>query len=154
VALWRAEDARREEAFRQRLAEVEQERDHLQQQLDARPVRVVTENLDKQTVDEALLKRDAAYRSRDSAFRALCEVRLLHREREPGMCRCGRRLDRCEIAIIVDRYPALRSWEKQQVDRFRRHEVHSLPDNHPAIIDPRWQPDADDFRWQPDADED
>jgi len=55
-------------------------------------------------------------------------------------CRCGTRAERCPIAATADRYPALKAWEDEQVDRLRRGESHALPDGHPAVLDRRGAP--------------
>lgn len=82
-----------------------------------------------------------AFLSRENAWQALCEIRVLHRENADGKCRCGERFDRCPEAQIVDLYPALVKWERDQYDRLRRGQRHDLPDRHPAIVDPHWRPD-------------
>jgi hypothetical protein len=91
-------------------------------------------------LEEAREEADRAFRSRENAWQALCMVRLLHREGQPGQCRCGLRLDRCKTAQIVDHYPALEKWEKEQVLRLRRGLSHNLPEGHPAVLDRRWEP--------------
>ena len=139
--MW-AEDQREAlEALEERhgrvLASLQQQVAQLQQTLDDRPERVVVQNLDLQEVRAAHDARDAAYRSRDTAYQALCELRLLHHETGDGQCRCGRRVDRCDVAGIVDRYPALRLWEDKQAEFLRRGLPHLLPDGHPAVLDRR-----------------
>ena len=151
VRLWRLQAGASEARRQHEVAELQQEADALRLQLDARPVKIVNQNLDQETVDQALTERESAYRARDGAFRALCQVRMIHREREPGKCRCGRRIDQCVEAKIVDEFRALKAWERRQVERLRNNERHELPYNHPAIIDPRWQPDGDyDDEWRSD----
>lgn len=122
-----------EEQLSERITELEQE-------LRDRPTRPVHHWVDRNELEEAHEKAERAYRSRESAWRALCEIRLLHREGEAGHCRCGERLDRCKIAQIVDRYPGLEKWETGQVRRLRAGESHELPDGHPAVLDRNWRP--------------
>lgn len=40
-------------------------------------------------------------RSRENAWQALCEIRLLHRDASDGKCRCGKRYDDCPEVQIV-----------------------------------------------------
>jgi hypothetical protein len=119
--------------LREHIAELEQE-------LHDRPTQTVDRWVDLDQLDEARERADRAYRSREHAWQALCMVRLLHREAQAGKCRCGQRLDRCEIAQIVDRHPGLAKWEKDQVRRLRTGETHALPEGHPAVLDRNWQP--------------
>lgn len=116
---------------------LEEQARQLQQTLDDRPERVVVQNLDLQEVRAAQEARDAAFRSRDTAFQALSELRLLHHDTGEGQCRCGKRLDRCDVAAVVDRYPALRAWEEKQAEFLRRGLPHLLPNGHPAVLDRR-----------------
>jgi hypothetical protein len=112
----------------------------LEQELYDRPERIVERYVDLEELNEARGEARRAFRSRENAWQALCLVRLLHREGLPGECRCGLRLDRCETARIVDHYPGLEKWEREQVRRLRNGYDHNLPDGHPAVLDPRWQP--------------
>jgi ABC-type polar amino acid transport system ATPase subunit len=73
-----------------------------QQKLQDRPVKIVVENLDAETVRAAKDAEDRAWHARDRAFGALSEIRLLHRRRRNDQCICGLRYDRCEVARIVD----------------------------------------------------
>jgi hypothetical protein len=113
---------------------------HLEQELCDRPTQTIDRWVDLDQLEEARGEADRAFRSRENAWQALCMVRLLHREGQPGQCRCGLRLDRCKTAQIVDHYPALEKWEKEQVIRLRRGLSHNLPEGHPAILDRRWEP--------------
>ena len=114
----------------------------LEQELADRPVKEVERYIGADEIQAHKDEADRAFRSRENAWQALCEIRLLHREGEPGRCRCGKRLDQCPIAEIVDRYPGLGEWEEEQIRRLRNHDRrgHKLPDRHPAVFDPRWQP--------------
>jgi hypothetical protein len=104
--------------------------------------RTIREGVEATQIAEAEAKAHQAYRSRDAAFEALCEIRLLHRDTGTGRCRCGKRLGQCPEAQIVDQYPALRRWEKEQVERYRRGEIYALPDNHPALLDAHYRLDS------------
>jgi hypothetical protein len=140
IAVWRAlaDGQRRDyEAKARRLSSRIAE---LEQELRDRPKEIVERYIDQGVLDEAQAEADRAFRSRENAWQALCEIRLLHREREPGRCRCGQRLDTCKIARIVDRYPGLEKWENDQIQRLRDHQDHRLPAGHPAVLDPKWQP--------------
>ncbi len=140
IELWQAlvRDEKRKQD-----AEVEKLRTQisgLQQELSDRPERVVERYIDLDELRKAQDEAERAFRSREKAWQALCEIRLIHREGNPGRCRCGVRLDSCKIAQIVDRYPGLEKWEKEQINRLRNYEDHRLPDGHPAVLDPTWQP--------------
>ena len=110
------------------------------QKLRDRPERIVERYVDQQELEDARAEAVRAFRSREKAWQALCEIRLIHREGTPGRCRCGQRLDACKIAQIVDRYPGLELWENEQYRRLRNDQDHMLPDSHPAVLDPRWRP--------------
>lgn len=111
-------------------------------ELEARPERVVYLNLDQQTVWDAEQERDHAFQSRDTAFKTLTEVRLLHREKLPGRCSCGKPLNGCATYELLDGYQALERWERKQVDRAKRGLNHMLPLGHPELLDRRgWATD-------------
>ena len=118
----------------------------LKQELDERPVQVVTENLDAGVVAEAHEDARGAYRSRDTAFRRMTQVHMLHHESRAGYCRCGREIDDCEVAALVEGFRALKTWEWVNSERRRKRQVHSLPKDHPGIVDARWDPDSDEIR--------
>jgi hypothetical protein len=140
IELWRSlarvqrrdQDAEAERLRRQIL--------ELEQELRDRPEKIVDRYVDRQELEHAKAEGDRAFRSRENAWQALCEVRLIHREGEPGRCRCGQRLDSCKIAQIVDRYPGLEQWERDQYLRLRNGQNHMLPDGHPAVLDRHWSP--------------
>ena len=111
----------------------------MEQELRDRPKQIVVRHVGQEKIDEANAEAQRAFHSREKAWQALCEIRLIHREGSPGRCRCGKRLDTCEIALIVDRYPGLEKWEAEQVRRHRNYQRHQLPEGHPALLDPRWQ---------------
>jgi hypothetical protein len=63
-----------------------------------------------------------------------------HDHRDAGRSRCG-----CTLAIAecvtraeLEAHADLTRWENQQVDRLRRGLPHSLPRNHPKVLDKRW----------------
>jgi len=129
--------------YRDKEAELRRTVSGLEQQLLDRPEKIVERYIGQDEIDEAREEAERAFRSREMAFRALCEVRLLHREGQPGQCRCGLRLDRCPMAEIVDRYRALEKWEIEQYRRLKAGKTHNLPDGHPALLDPRWTPEGE-----------
>jgi hypothetical protein len=138
--MWRAlarsrkqDHERVETELRERIAELEQG-------LHDRPTRPVHHWVDQDELEEARKEAQRAFRSREHAWQALCEIRLLHREGQTGQGRCAQRLDRCKIAQIVEHYPALEKWEKEQLSRLRGGFEHNLPDSHPAVLDRNWQP--------------
>lgn len=112
----------------------------LEQKLRERPENIVERYVDQQELEDANAEAQRAFRSRENAWQALCEIRLIHREGESERCRCGERLDNCKIAKIVCHYPGLEAWENEQYRRLRTGQDHGLPDGHPAVLDPRWQP--------------
>jgi hypothetical protein len=124
------------ERLQQRIRELEEE-------LAARPVRIVTENLDLERVQEAERQRDQAYRSREMAFQALAEVHMLHFSRDSKRCSCGTAYVHCKIAQIVDQHPALMRWERRQAERKRNGLDHLLPPGHPGVLDATWEPEPD-----------
>jgi hypothetical protein len=108
-----------------------------EQELADRPEKIVDKYIDVGELNEARAEAERAFRSRENAWQALVEIRLLHREVDDSKCRCGQRMDRCEVAVIVDRYPGVASWEAEQIARLKRGERHALPDGHPEILDRR-----------------
>jgi len=109
-----------------------------QAELDARPVRVVTENLDLVRVEEAVAERDRAYSSRDRAFHLLSAAVLLHQEAASGKCACGLAFKACEVGqLLEEEGRGLRDWEKKQRERMEDGHSHWLPANHPFVIDQR-----------------
>lgn len=93
--------------------------------------------LDLDALQAAPTEAERAFRSRETAWQALVEVRLLHREEEGGGAAVGCGWIGCNIARVVDRYPALQKWEEEQVARLRRGQTHALPDAHPTVLDRR-----------------
>lgn len=134
------------ETYDAKLAAKDAEIERLEHELASRPIQVVTENLDLAVVAEAHGKAQSAYRSRDSAFRQLTRVHMLHHETRAGFCRCGKPIDDCEIAALVEGSRALRTWEWVNAERRRKGQVHSLPRDHPGIVDARWDPEHDEIR--------
>lgn len=140
LRLWRELLADHDDQHAREATGLRERIDALEQQLRDRPERVVDRYVDLGELQLARAEADRAFRSREHAWQALTEIRLLHREDDAGQCRCGTRADKCPVALIVDRYPALRAWEDEQVDRLRRGESHALPDGHPAVLDRRGAP--------------
>ena len=139
VKAWEALTERLRAEHAAQLSQLRDETAQLQQELVNRPEKVVERYIDADDLEAAQNEAERAFRSRENAWQALSEVRVLHREVGDGKCRCGRRFDRCPVAQIVERYPGVRAWEKEQVQRLRRGDPHALPDAHPAVLDPRWR---------------
>lgn len=112
----------------------------LQQVLDDRPEKQVVKYVNLDKLEEATREQERAFRSRQNAWQALSEVRVFHRERDPGQCQCGARYEKCKVAEIVDRYPALAKWEATEVAKLRRGQPSGLPENQIARLDARWMP--------------
>jgi hypothetical protein len=139
-ARFEAKLARLAQEHQAKVESLEAEISGLTSELEQRPVRVVTENLDRETVREAESERDRAYRARETAFSALSEIHYYHKDRGSNCCSCGRQYSKCETIKILDSYQALNTWEARQFDLRRRGLPHSLPHNHPALHDSRWSP--------------
>lgn len=82
-------------------------------------------------------QRDAAYRSRDHAYRALWAADRLHHEDEQRdrYCICGRQINQCkELQAVESAADSLLHWERGQIDRFQQGLSHGLPDEHPEVL--------------------
>ena len=75
---------------------------------------------------------DGTFRSCDDAYRALTEIRLLHREVDGGRCRCGSK--GCAVFEILHDHRSLESWERKQVERMKQGLPHALPAGHPDVL--------------------
>ena len=124
-------DAQDELQARQRSFEEELAR--LRRELEERPV--VELDHDQELVDRYKMQTRSALSSRDHAYADLLTVKLMHRQQRGTKCSCGR--DNCPTARLFFDPSGLDRWEAEQVDRLRRHKPHSLPDNHPAVLDRR-----------------
>jgi hypothetical protein len=147
IEMWREDLAEQEERLTdQRLREtagLELTIAELRQELEERPVQVVYENVDKQTLDDAISETNRAFRSRDRVLRDMTTLHLKHFETGSGRCRCGKPADDCDERVILDGSRALRAWERRHTEYRRRGEPHSLPHGHPGVVDARWDPDTD-----------
>jgi hypothetical protein len=130
----------------QRLAEEERSRllarvSEVQAELDkerlTRPERLVEKWINQDEIDAAQSEAQRAFRSREMAFQQLSLVRLLHRESVGGRCRCGTPLAKCQTFALLDGYPALMAWEREQLRRYGARVEHALPLDHPLLHDPR-----------------
>ena len=117
INLWRSLGQKQAQEHRAEAAQMREQIAHLEQELAERPVREVQRLVDADELQKYKDEADRAFRSREVAWQGLCEIRLRHREGEAGRCRCGLRMDRCQIAEIVGKYPALVKWEMEQVRR-------------------------------------
>ncbi len=107
-------------------------------ELAARPVRIVVENLDMHQVEEATAERDRAYQSRDRAYRLLSAAALLHEEGKKGLCTCGKSFRGCEVGqLLEEEGRGLRDWELKQRQRMEDGFSHWLPAHHPLVLDQR-----------------
>ena len=89
-----------------------------------------------QEIQEAYTQRDAAFRSRDCAFRALWAADLIHHHdrTHDDRCSCGRPATDCrELRAIEDIGESLDLWERAQIERLERGQAHSLPYDHPRV---------------------
>jgi hypothetical protein len=134
--------AYRDEAERVRIENVRL-RETLRAGVLAAPHAEVEHWFANQMIGEAHDQRDAAYRSRDRAFRALWAAdRLHHHDPARGdRCSCGRPASACrELQAIEGVGEALDHWERTQVDRLERGLEHGLPRDHPRVAasNSRW----------------
>jgi hypothetical protein len=115
---------------------------NLERELRTRPVQVVRENLDQQTVDQAKSDRDAAFRARDAAYRLVAEFRRLHHDTGKGMCLCRVAGDKCPVTMILNAHRGFLRWEAREWRTVRDHGRYAsnLPPGHPALTNPRWSP--------------
>lgn len=134
----RAELARRDES----IAELQATVGELRVELDERPVRVVRENLDQETVDQANDERQRAFAARDSAYRLIAQFRAAHHDTGRGTCKCGMSVEKCEVTELINSDRSYLRWEARQLETIRLHGSYSskLPRGHPALINPRWSP--------------
>jgi hypothetical protein len=141
IGLWRSLSQSHAHAHRTEAARLRSRITELEQELADRPEKEVVSYVGEDEIRGANEEAGRAFRSRERAWQALCEIRVLHRERDEGRCQCGLRIDRCQIAEIVARYPALLKWEAEQIRRLRSNDWrgHMLPDGHPAVLDRNWE---------------
>jgi hypothetical protein len=111
----------------------------LEKELADRPVRIVEQNLDQQTVDQASIESRRAYQARDGAYVLLAQLRGLHHDTGAGTCKCGRSVNRCPEMELLDSSSAYRRWEQIECERMRRGQWSQLPSEHPARTSSRWQ---------------
>lgn len=85
-------------------------------------------------VQTSLEQRNAAYRSRDHAYRSIWKLDQLHHAstRAPEDCSCGRRATSCrEYQALEVVREALNQWEKAQIERAQHGRQNGLPREHP-----------------------
>jgi hypothetical protein len=109
----------------------------LRQELKDRPT--IPVNLDDLAVQEAKAETAAAYERRDSAFRSLAKLRVLHRDTGNGQCRhCRKPVSECAETQLLNDERSFLKWEAYETRRLRMHGYCALPDGHPALVNPRW----------------
>ena len=154
VALWRSEVQLQAEEAAEREAVLESQvkslkgeltemrveasdlRETVRRGFNEAPVLAVEKWLAGEAVNDAHDRRDAAYRTRDRALRAIWALDRLHRasERDEHQCVCGTRMSKCrEAAVLEAMTEALWRWESDQIDRLRRGLACGLPDDHPEV---------------------
>jgi len=119
------------------LAVAELLRDSLRTQFIGVQSENVRQWLRTEEVVKAETARDAAFRSRDSAFRALWHIDRLHHESKdrPHMCICGKAAAGCGVLEAVGEVGrALYSWETNQIERAESGWPHGLPREHPKYV--------------------
>lgn len=161
VGLWRSELGLANEQSKRRLEQqqavitayrteidqlrgfVDELRETLQNELRGAPDDRVLQWFAGVEVQEAHSQRDAAYRSRDHAFRALWAAdRIHHHDRtRDERCSCGRAAAACrELAAIEDAGESLDRWERAQIARLEQGRDHGLPRDHPRVVELRGTP--------------
>lgn len=91
-----------------------------------------------QVVKDAQDQRDAGYRARDRAYRALWAVDELHHRESvhDTRCSCGQASTSCRVLVAVELdVEDLRRWERTQRERAREGKPHGLPHDHPNYRD-------------------
>lgn len=104
---------------------------------DASPADVQTIMRD-QVVRDAHDQRDASYRARDRAYRAMWAVDELHHRDSVNdtRCSCGQASASCRVLLAVEGdVEDLRRWERTQRDRSLNGRLHGLPRDHPDYRD-------------------
>ena len=140
-ATHRAQALAAQERLTRQLEQIRLENDGLRQAIvrgfEAAAPADVQKILADKSVKEAEDQRDAAYRSRDHAYRGLWAVDDLHHEEETSEeCSCG--AASCPVLEAVGLVrPSLYDWENKQIDRARNGLDHGLPRDHPEYRDPR-----------------
>jgi hypothetical protein len=140
IELWQSFARARRRAHDAEVQGLREQLAQMQRELDERPEKIVELYIGQEELDEAGAEAQRAFRSRERAWQALSEVWVIHREGQSGCCRCGLRLDRCEVSQIIDSYPALDDWVREQFSRLQKGLDHGLPERHPAVLDPHWRP--------------
>lgn len=90
-----------------------------------------------EAIQEAHEKRDAAYRSRDYAYRALwyLDSNHHHDERNDQECSCGKAATACkDLQALDDIVDGLDRWEKNQIERYAQGKENGLPRDHPSVM--------------------
>jgi hypothetical protein len=129
--------------YARQIAQLEEEKRQLGEELEARPTQTVYRNLDQEKVWAAEEERSRAYIVRDAAFRHFAELRVLHHDTGRGSCSCRKPVSECKETKILNECGAFMKWEAQEVKNYREYRNYALPAGHPALTNPRWvQPAA------------
>ena len=129
--------AHRDQQLRERRKEISDLQAVVRAGVESAPSPMVERWYTDEKVVEALQLRDAAYRSRDRAYRSLWWLARLHREDDArdGYCVCRRTVRGCkEWQAVAGAFPALNKWERDQIDRLHSGQPDGLPDDHPEVL--------------------
>jgi hypothetical protein len=94
--------SQREEEIRELQASIEA----LRIELDKRPTRIVTENLDQAEVDEAKRNESDAISSRDDAYFLVAHFRAPHHDTGRGICKCREPIGECKVNRLINDHRA------------------------------------------------
>lgn len=89
IEMWRSFVSAQQSDHDAQVKLLRQQISELEKALSERPEKIVERYIGQEELDDAKAEAERAFRSRENAWQALCEIRLIHREGESGHCRCG-----------------------------------------------------------------
>jgi hypothetical protein len=94
IELWRKLLAERQREHDDAQVKLKNQIAELERELQERPEKIVERWHGTDEIEAARSEAQRAFRSRQNAWQALCEIRLLHREASNERCRCGKKYTR------------------------------------------------------------
>jgi hypothetical protein len=129
--MWSEHERERVEAITRRYEEMLAERDaridHLEDELEKRPVQVVEKWVDAAVLQGAHKAATKAYHSRDHALRQMALLHMKHHEISGERCSCRRSIADCDVVGTLDGYRTFLRWERKQEQRRDQGLSHQLP---------------------------